>query len=1573
MFLSRFFRQLVLLNLVNSAFLWTAQGASPVGVVVTENSGSNSYGSRVVLTASVTPGTATGKVVFFDGAGVLGSAVLSQGSASLSTISLSSGQRQITAAYLGDATYHSAKSSPFLITITTGPGGSFETDSSLLPNPGTSLSNLVATDLNHDGYPDLVTVQQTFVPGGEQFNVLVFLNPENGTFAQSGSYPIAGQASEILIADVDLDGNQDIVLAISSGISVLRGNGDGTFSAAAMVLSVSDSAGILIADMTGDGVPDLVVGHYPTQSVSVLAGNGDGTFAAPVDTPVGVSVSGITGGDFNRDGIFDVAIASRASSAVTILLGVGNGTFMAPVIYSSGDAVAIAAEDINRDGIPDLITANFYDNSTSVLVGNGDGSFRPAIRNPINPDPNYGGGSSSDGVFSLFISDFDGDGIPDIAAGGGLYGGLFVFHGHGDGSFAGPIEFTSSSSLALADFNSDGLPDFATVSDNSSAVSILYGRVAPRLSMTASVNPAAENQPLTLTVTASYPAATGTITFTNGYHLNSPIGTAPLINGQAVLTMSWPAYGDGVVEFGATYSGDGTYATTFCPAIAVVVYEPGPALTLTASPNPATPGQNVTFKVTIPTNVQASAIAFYDGVNLLTHSAGSTFSTTFSAGTHRIRAVYPGYYGVGSSAATLIEQVVPLNGERLLAGPTYLTAPPYNTLIVPGATVAADFNHDGFADLAVLSSSGKVVLVYPGTGSGTFNAPQFCPFSFAPGAMVAGQFDLYGDVGVMVTDPGDNAVVAVNYFGVGSFLQGQTLPVGTRPAAIASADFNNDGEADIITANSGSNDVSVLLTLNGPSDFRRAPDIGAGAFPDAVVTGDFNGDGNADFVVANRDANNIMFFAGKGDGTFLAGAEIAAGSSPSVMITADLNRDGKPDIVVANASPGEMTILLGNGNGTFRNPIPLGGANGLTSIVAADLTGAGFPSLAVTTASGLLIFTGNGDGTFSARVIYSQYAGAASVSAAPFGNDGRMELAVSMPATNSVSFIRNGVSSTASLTVASSSITEGSTAVLNVSVNPPGATGQVDCFDGAAQVGGASVTGGVATITTTALYPGPHRISCRFVGVSGYGASTSTAVALTVNPVPAVGLAAAVDLPIAAVNAPVNLLAGDFNGDGIPDFVYERAGNGLIGQKSGPAGSWTEYNTMSFGGASPIAADFNDDGHLDIAAQLIGAEISLGNGDGTFRDTSRGYGASNQYMRVSAADFNNDGWIDLILPNPDGSVDVANGNGDGTFQAVRNTPLSSAPVGLAIGDFNEDGQADVVSVSRPSNSVTGNLDILLGRGDGTFTVTKAAIAGGPVGIASGDFDGDGHQDVAIVHSALRLNGTNLLSILHGNGNGTFTPLSSYVLPAVPAQINVADMNGDGKPDLIVLFTSATPAFAVINGNGDGSFQSPVLFSSTRYPAGLAVVDTNNDGRLDVVTAGSQANFQAPALEIFRGTSQKLELLQGSGQRATVNSTFAVNFKVTAPPGATVIFAAPASGPSGTFSGGTSSITVTANSSGVAAAPSFTANGLPGIYEIGVSAPGVAVSVNIPLRNFQGHPFPPQRPPRGASPVSPRTL
>ncbi len=228
-----------------------------------------------------------------------------------------------------------------------------------------------------------------------------------------------------------------------------------------------------MGDFNGDGIPDLVTVGY--RSMSVLLGNGDGSFR-PAHTLATDALSySVAVGDFNGDGIQDLAVANygASSGSVSILLGNGDGTFQPPRNFSSGaESDFVAVGDVNGDGIPDLVVANENaggSGGVSVLLGNGDGSFQPAHSVAAGTRP-----------YALALADINGDGIPDLALtayyGDGL-GYLKVLLGNGDGSFhalgtvsGGPI----SGSIALGDFNGDGIPD-AAVSDNDGTIRVLPG------------------------------------------------------------------------------------------------------------------------------------------------------------------------------------------------------------------------------------------------------------------------------------------------------------------------------------------------------------------------------------------------------------------------------------------------------------------------------------------------------------------------------------------------------------------------------------------------------------------------------------------------------------------------------------------------------------------------------------------------------------------------------------------------------------------------------------------------------------------------------------------------------------------------------------------------------------------------------------------------------------------------------------------------------------------------------------------------------------------------------------------
>jgi hypothetical protein len=296
--------------------------------------------------------------------------------------------------------------------------------------------------------------------------------------------------------------------------------------------------------------------------------------------------------------------------------------------------------------------------------------------------------------------------------------------------------------------------------------------------------------------------------------------------------------------------------------------------------------------------------------------------------------------------------------------------------------------------------------------------------------------------------------------------------------------------------------------------------------------------------------------------------------------------------------------------------------------------------------------------------------------------------------------------------------------------------------------------------------------------------------------------------------------------------------------------------------AAIVAADVNGDGELDLITANAGGNnisVQLGNGNGTFQ-AAQTYASGAGPVSVAVGDVNSDGKLDVVTANKgDNTVSVLLGNGDGTFQGAKNYAAGSQPVSVAVANFN--GKPDIVMANQGGNTVS----LLPGNGDGTFGAaqTVASFGAPAMSVAVGDFNADGKLDLAVAtrgtdgyyvpggcgyygcYGGSYFPGSSpAVTVLLGNGNGTFTAGSSYTLPSpyevppssfAPPSLAVADLIGDGKSDLVTT-DAGDGLVSVLPGDGNGTFGGPTSFGAWGSPQSVAVADLNGDGKLDLVTA-----------------------------------------------------------------------------------------------------------------------------------------
>ncbi len=734
----------------------------------------------------------------------------------------------------------------------------------------------------------------------------------------------------------------------------------------------------------------------------------------------------------------------------------------------------------------------------------------------------------------------------------------------------------------------------------------------------------------------------------------------------------------------------------------------------------------------------------------------------------------------------------------------------------PFNIIAVDLNGDGIKDAAIANLGTSSVSVFVNITSPSDSLPRYgkrqdFTTGLASSGVASADFNMDGlnDLAV-VGSIGNIVSVLLNTTNIGdttvAFASQTDLVTGSTPYAITAADFNLDGIPDLVVTNSADNSVSVFLNTTAPGaagiSFSAKTDFTSGSAPYAIIADDFNGDYISDIAITNFGDNTISIFIngtapGGATPNFSAKQDFATGKGPASIAAADIDGNGTLDFAVANKSDNSFSLLKNTtapGNSTLSLSAKVDSSTGgtPTSILLRDISGDSKVDVIVTNAADSSVsvflnsaFPGSPNFQFSASKSFATGTGPASVAVVDINRDGRGDLITANAADSSFS----------------------------------------------------------AMFNDTYTFLQNMALSGKFV-YSTHGNSSAIA-------------------------------SGDLNGDGRPDLAVSNWDSSSVSvfMNTTPFGAEipyfsarADYKIVDTGSDVEIG-DINNDGKPDLVVTNWADSVSvlinktkLGDSSSAFmKPVNFNTGFQAGPNAVAIGDLNSDGKSDLVFANQ--FPDVNNifhvavlfnitpaGDSIPRFAKYSEQITGEGPQDVVIADFNRDLIQDFAIADFTSGTIIVFLNTTK-PGDTTAVISAKfdfVTGQGTMGIDAADLNGDGNIDIAVANQ----NGDNIATMMNttpiGSSTPTFANKVTYSGEFGPNSMNIHDIDGDGKPELIVTNSSAKNVFSIFfNGWSIENFE-PYFGDMTSYDAGelpisIAVADINGDGLKDFVTADQNGN------------------------------------------------------------------------------------------------------------------------------------
>ncbi|MGL2964936.1 beta strand repeat-containing protein, partial [Flavobacterium sp. RSB2_4_14] len=662
----------------------------------------------------------------------------------------------------------------------------------------------------------------------------------------------------------------------------------------------------------------------------------------------------------------------------------------------------------------------------------------------------------------------------------------------------------------------------------------------------------------------------------------------------------------------------------------------------------------------------------------------------------------------------------------------------------------------------------------------------------------------------------------VTLVGSTKFVPKVDFAVGSSPKSVSIGDVDGDGKPEIVVADNGSNTVSILLNISSTSATSFAtkfdlPFIGFNL--SSVCLGDINGDGKLDLAVTNGDSYygyGVSIFINTstiGIVSFSAIGKWPTASFPSDVSIGDINGDGKPDLAVVSGLNSIISLLRNTstvGGVSFATKVDFATGSGPNSVSIGDIDGNGKPDLATANSSGSTVSVLRNTSTlstvsFATKVDFTTGTNPTSVSLGDIDGDGKPDLALTNVSSNTVSVLRNtSVSGTVSFAVK----VDFATGSLPTSVT-------IGDIDGDGKPDLAVTNQGINTISVM-----------RNTSISGT-ASFAANVGYTTG------------------STPNSVSIGDIDGDGKPDLAVTNAGNNtvsIIGQV--PPVTVTTFSPAS--GAIGSSVTITGTGFDPTSAQNIvyfgATKATVTAATATSLTVMVPLGATYQNISITNLAVNLTGYsAKPFIVTLDGNIAFANKL---DFAAGTNSKS------VSIGDIDGDGKADLAVTNR--NSATISIYRNTSTSGTVSYANKVDFATGdrPNNVRIGDIDGDGKSDLVLVNDS-----SDTVTVLRNTstiGLVNFAAKNDFITGDNPTSVYIADINGDGKPDLAVTngFSDSVSLFRNNSTSGIVNFAVKVDFSVGVTPNSVAIGDIDNDGKPDLAIVNSNSS----TISILRNTS-----------------------------------------------------------------------------------------------------------------------